>query len=136
MEWASEFPSSALENGFSVQDTYEKAWELTEKRIDDFWGLNFDFWPLVMLHLHQPDYSHHHLDEIDKEDYQRLDEFAGKVLDRFGEDRTILFMSDHGFPDDDAHNKNAFYSCNRAIFGDKTPQITDFHDKIIELVEE
>ncbi|EHK00764.1 hypothetical protein HRED_11217, partial [Candidatus Haloredivivus sp. G17] len=31
------------------------------------------------------------------------------------------------------HNKNAFYSSNVDLFGDETPHIKDFHDKIIEI---
>lgn len=43
-------------------------------------------------------------------------------------------MSDHGLPTEEGHNENAFYSCNRELFGSETPKITDFHDRILEIV--
>lgn len=61
-------------------------------------------------------------------------------MDEKGEEEgfdTVLFVSDHGLPDVEkgGHNENAFYSCNKELFGDKTPHITDFHDKILELTD-
>ena len=45
-------------------------------------------------------------------------------------------MSDHGLPTPHQHNEKAFYSCNRELFGDTTPLITDFHDRILDIVGE
>jgi hypothetical protein len=107
----------------------------------------FDF---CMMHFHRPD-AHQHFygdknigsghDHFDKRKLKRLyeetDELAKEILEYFSEDYdTIIFMSDHGLPTESAHNENAFYSCNRELFGDQTPHITDFHDKILELVED
>lgn len=70
--------------------------------------------------------------------YGKFDQLAGnikeKALDR-GYD-SVIFMSDHGRPKESEHNENAFYSCNKELFGEETPHITDFHDKIIELTKE
>ena len=68
-----------------------------------------------------------------------VSEVKEKALDK-GYDK-IIIMSDHGLPydknhDKEGHNLRAFYSCNEELFPDKTPKITDFHDKILELVEE
>jgi hypothetical protein len=66
-----------------------------------------------------------------------MDEMAAEIQQKAEEEGfdTVLFISDHGLPDveNGGHNENAFYSCNRELFGDKTPHVTDFHDKILEL---
>jgi hypothetical protein len=107
----------------------------------------YDF---TMVHFHRPD-AHQHFygdknigsghDLYDEEKlkklYKETDELAGKILDYFQDDYSyIIFMSDHGLPTEKAHNENAFYSCNKELFGDNTPKITEFHDKIIELTGE
>lgn len=100
---------------------------------------------LVMAHFHKPDHIHHWYWEVGKMDkveetYHEMDEFAGEILKKAEENGfdTVIFMSDHGLPDveNGGHNENAFYSCNHELFGDKTPHITEFHDKILELVGE
>lgn len=72
-----------------------------------------------------------------KETYHEMDELAGEIIERAEENGfdTIIFMSDHGLPtvEEGGHNENAFYSCNHELFGDKTPHITDFHDRILQL---
>jgi hypothetical protein len=98
--------------------------------------INKDIWDFVMFHVHDPDTVQDLKIGDLEEEYERLDEIAGEILEEF-EDWTIIFMSDHGRPEDKPgphqHNKKAFYSCNKELFGDKTPHITDFHDKILEL---
>jgi hypothetical protein len=101
----------------------------------------FDF---CMMHFHRPDLHQHYygdpeLSTYDEEKlrklYQETDELAKDIIEYFSEDYdTIIFMSDHGLPTEDEHNENAFYSCNHKLFADETPHITDFHDKILELV--
>jgi len=100
---------------------------------------NYD---LIMAHFHKPDHIHHWFWEVGKMDkveetYHEMDELGAEIQQEADEEGfdTVLFMSDHGLPDveNGGHNENAFYSCNRELFGDKTPHITDFHDKILEL---
>lgn len=114
-----------------------KKWELFEEMKKDH--------DLIMAHFHKPDHVHHWYWEVGKmakvkETYHEMDEFAGEILEKAEENGfdTVIFMSDHGLPDveNGGHNENAFYSCNHELFGDETPQITDFHDKILEIVEE
>lgn len=108
----------------------------TNSRLEDFWDLSHDFWNLVMLHLHDPDPQQDlELGNYEK-DYRRLESVAEEIKEEFDEKWTIIFMSDHGLPTENGHNENAFYSCNRELFPNKTPKITDFHDKILEIVEE
>lgn len=99
---------------------------------------DYDF---VMAHFHKIDHFHHWFWEIGdeekaKETYREADEYAGKLKEKALDNGFdyVIFMSDHGLPTESQHNKNAFYSCNRKLFGDKTPHITDFHDKILEIV--
>ncbi len=69
-----------------------------------------------------------------KEAYKETSELAGEIRQNAKFD-TVIFMSDHGLPEGNEHNKNAFYSCNHELFPDTTPHITDFHDKILELTD-
>jgi hypothetical protein len=95
------------------------------------------FWDFIMLHLHDPDgFQDTGYGDL-KQEYERLDEIAGRILEEY-EEWTVIFMSDHGRPEKEGsglweHNENAFYSCNRELFEDETPHITDFHDKILNL---
>ncbi|MFB6158481.1 MAG: alkaline phosphatase family protein [Candidatus Nanohalobium sp.] len=100
---------------------------------------------LIMAHFHKPDHIHHWFWEVGKMDkveetYREMDEFAGEILEKAEENGfdTVIFMSDHGLPDveNGGHNENAFYSCNHELFGDRTPHITDFHDKVLELTNQ
>jgi hypothetical protein len=101
----------------------------------------------LMVHFHRPDlYQHMYGDpsgdlydeEKLRELYRETDEFAGEVKEKAleaGYDR-IIFMSDHGLPEIKEHNENAFYSCNKELFGSKVPKLTDFHDRILSLTQE
>lgn len=115
------------------KDVREYSKKLTDSRINDFYNLSFEFWDFVMLHLHDPDAVQDLGLGNYQQDYNRLDNIAGDIIERFSEEWTIIFMSDHGLPTEYEHNENAFYSCNKELFGDQTPHITDFHDKILEL---
>ncbi len=99
----------------------------------------------LMMHFHRSDTFHHlygdpegnYNEEKLREMYREMDELAGeikeKALDK-GYDY-VIFMSDHGLPAEIGHNENAFYSSNKPLFEEKTPKITEFHDRILELVE-
>ena len=105
----------------------------------------------LMCHFHLPDTFHHfyadkylfsekketNIDEKDLENFYREINSFVKEIKRKAEDKydIVIFMSDHGLPTEKEHNENAFYSCNKELFGDKEPHITDFHDKILELTE-
>jgi hypothetical protein len=100
---------------------------------------NFD---LLMVHFHKPDHVHHWFWEVGKMDkveetYHEMEDLAAEIKQKAHKEGfdTVIFMSDHGLPDveNGGHNKNAFYSCNHELFGDETPHITDFHDKILDL---
>lgn len=103
--------------------------------------------PFLMCHFHYPDTYQHmcgdksigaYNEEKLRKMYNEIDELAGQIKEKAlntGYDR-IIFMSDHGLPDENSHNKNAFYSANKELFLDKTPKIMDFHDKILELTNE
>jgi hypothetical protein len=101
-----------------------------------------DRYDFLMCHFHKPDWvQHFHGDrdipeEVKEELYREMDELAGEILDASGFD-TVIFMSDHGFVEDGEkeHNENAFYSCNKDLFGDETPHITDFRDRIVQELE-
>lgn len=105
-----------------------------------FFKITKEFWDFVMLHLHDPDgfqdTGHGDL----REEYERLDRISREILEEYKDEWTVIFMSDHGCPEKGVgpqeHNRNAFYSCNRELFGEKEPHITDFHDKILELVRD
>jgi len=116
--------------------TKMKRWELFDEMEKDR--------NLIMSHFHKPDHIHHWYWEVGKMDkveetYHEMNEFAGEILEKAEENgfETVIFMSDHGLPDveNGGHNENAFYSCNHELFGDETPHITDFHDKVLELAE-
>jgi hypothetical protein len=65
--------------------------------------------------------------------YREMDELAGEIKEKAlekGYDR-VIFMSDHGIPEGDSHNENAFYSCNEELFWDRTPKLTDFYPKFL-----
>ena len=97
----------------------------------------------LMCHFHTTDTYQHLYGDKDavydekklKRLYEETDEFAGEIKQKALEKGYdyVIFMSDHGLPTEKGHNENAFYSCNRDLFGDETPQITDFHNKILEL---
>lgn len=91
----------------------------------------------LMCHFHRVDtYQHLYGDKevnFDKmklrELYRDIDSFAGKVKEEALEKgyQRVIFMSDHGLPTDEGHNRNAFYSCNRNLFNSNTPKIIDFY---------
>lgn len=99
----------------------------------------------LMCHIHRSDFHQHMYGDrdavFDKEKlrklYFELDDFAEqikrKALDS-GYDK-IIFMSDHGLPEGESHNLNAFYSCNEQLFVDNKPKITDFYDKVLKLTD-
>jgi hypothetical protein len=129
---------------FDVDLAVEELERFTEwKKQELFDSMEADY-DMVMAHFHKADHIHHWFWEVGKMDkveetYREMDEMAAEIQQKAEEEGfdTVLFMSDHGLPDveNGGHNENAFYSCNRELFGDKTPHITDFHDKILELCD-
>ncbi|MFB6158109.1 MAG: alkaline phosphatase family protein [Candidatus Nanohalobium sp.] len=98
----------------------------------------------LMCHFHFSDWMHHLYGDKKSgnwdrrkllEIYKESDNLAKEILEKAEEASYdyVIFMSDHGLPDEEAHNENAFYSCNKELFGEETPHITDFYDKILEL---
>jgi len=129
----------------NVKEATEELERFTEfKRKELFESMEEDH-NLIMAHFHKPDHIHHWYWEVGKMDkveetYHEMDKFAGEILEKAEENGfdTVIYMSDHGLPDveNGGHNENAFYSCNHELFGDKTPHITDFHDKVLEIVDQ
>lgn len=101
--------------------------------------LTKDFWDFIMIHLHDPDPLQDTGVGDLEERYQKLDSIAQEIIEDF-DGWTIIFMSDHGRPIKESiaheHNENAFYSCNKELFGERTPHITDFYDRILELTRD
>lgn len=99
----------------------------------------------LMCHFHRLDTYQHFYGDKDigtynlsklKPIYDEMDELASKIKEKAlssGYD-TVIFISDHGLPEGEEHNKNAFYSSNNSLFPDKKPHITDFFDQIKERV--
>lgn len=141
--WASEAGMKPLELGYTTKQTmdywddreykYRKKMLLRELESDIL-----EARPLLMCHFHRPDmFNHMYGDkELQKFDlnrlekyYREMDEFAAKIkkIAVSGGYKRIIFMSDHGLPTSEGHNKNAFYSCNKELFGSSKPKITDFY---------
>ena len=114
--------------------------EYSRRRHELFRPVN-QWFDLCMMHFHRVDVHQHfygndiHFDRKRlKKLYRETDELAKDIIEYFEDSYdTIIFMSDHGLPEGDQHNKNAFYSCNHELFGDKKPHITDFKAKILSL---
>ena len=133
LRWQLNIPHKMAEVGerSSVREYSKK---LTSSRLEELHDLSFDFWNLIMIHLHDPDAVQDlSLGEY-RQDYERLDSIAQDILERTPEGWTVIFMSDHGMMEEKQHNKNAFYASNRELFGDRIPHITDFYEKILYLV--
>lgn len=136
--WHTGFPHKITPN-FSEESWVDITRWHTEARLNfgignqpAFFDVSKGFWEFIMLHLHDPDsFQDTGLGNLEEE-YDRLDRITEEILTEY-EGWTIIFMSDHGRPDGRQHNENAFYSCNKELFGDETPHITDFHDTILEL---
>ncbi len=137
-------PFRPLTLGFSAQNTLDfyDTREYEHRKSKVLAPVN-KLYDLFMAHFHRPDLHQHmygqegvNFDERRLEElYEETDELAGKIVNYFEDDfDVIIFLSDHGLPKGLEHNKNAFYSCNAEMF-ESTPHITDFHDKILELVD-
>lgn len=134
--WQLDLPHGVMRPEETTREDVRKYSErLTESRLREFYDLNFDFWDFVMLHIHEPDAVQDVGLGNYERDYRRLDGIAEEIVEEFSDDWTIIFMSDHGMMEEKEHNENAFYSCNKELFGSKTPHITEFYDKIIELTD-
>jgi hypothetical protein len=101
-------------------------------RWHDFLMVHF-FRPDMHQHCYgDPELSTYNENKLEKL-YRETDDLAERILEFFSSDYdTIIFMSDHGLPTKKEHNENAFYSCNKELFGDKVPKMVDFHDPILE----
>lgn len=106
----------------------------------------------LMCHFHRPDTHHHFFEGAIKNEnqvkekygrsklkkiYEETDQLAKEIKEKAEEKgySHIIFMSDHGMPTESGHNKNAFYSCNKQLFGNQEPKITDFYYKFINKSE-
>jgi hypothetical protein len=134
--WKYGWDYSALEMGDGIEKTSNDwdEYEYSKRKRKLFRQVN-TYYDFLMVHFHRPDFKQHLYDDEKKleEIYGETDELVEKITDYFEDSfETIIFMSDHGLPTETQHNKNAFYSCNKEIFGDKEPHITDFHDVFLE----
>ncbi|MDY6789131.1 MAG: alkaline phosphatase family protein [Candidatus Nanohaloarchaea archaeon] len=110
-------------------------------RVREFFRALDKDYRLVMVHLHKPDFYGHMFPTDSIEDsmeiaemYKEMDNLAGKVRDIAGENDLVVFLSDHGM-EEGAHSPYAFYSTNKDL-GLKSPEIVDFHPKILEFLGE
>lgn len=152
MIWRLNIEIEPLKNGYSVdrQAKYwdRRAYEVRKREL--FSELENDIVSprsFLMCHFFKPDqYQHYYGDRelgtYDKNKlrkmYNEIDDLAGKIKEKAEENGydLIIFMSDHGLPTEKEHNENAFYSCNKELFGkNSTPKITDFYHKIKELTK-
>lgn len=127
-----------------VMDYHDREYEWRKQKLfealDQPYNTGFNF---LMCHFHRPDLAQHMFaydgvieEEKLKQIYYETDELAKEIIEQAEDSYDyIIFMSDHGLPTEKGHNENAFYSCNRELFGEETPHITDFHDKILELTQ-
>lgn len=150
--WKVGDPFNLLQKGFTVKETVN-FWDTREYRFrkqslfDELESDIIGSRDFLMCHFHRPDFYQHMFGDKDigrwnkselKKLYNETDVLADEIQKmalEAGYDY-VIFMSDHGLPTEDEHNENAFYCCNKDLFGSETPRITDFYDKILELVEE
>lgn len=89
---------------------------------------------VLMQHFHYPDWFQHLFTTgaRDQELYKEMNELAGEILEKAGEDTLVLFCSDHGL-EDGGHRDEAFYSANAEL---KDPvKITNLIEKCLEKVD-
>lgn len=89
---------------------------------------------LVMQHFHYPDWFQHlyFKGDRDRELYEEMDELAGEILEKAGDDTLVVFCSDHGL-ENGGHRDQAFYSVNADIGGEV--KITDLLFRCLEKVD-
>lgn len=124
----------SLYNDLNLCDRDSKAeFEYRKKRLFEELHEPHDF---LMCHFIRPDTVQHITTDMDdlEELYGEMDSLSEEILNSNHNYDTVIFMSDHGIPEGDEHNTRAFYSSNRELFDD-TPHITDFHDKILSLID-
>lgn len=126
----------------SVELATEELERFTKWKKQELFESMEEEYDLIMAHFHKADHIHHWFWEVGKMDkvektYQEMDQLAADIKEKARAEGfdTVIFVSDHGLPtvEKGGHNKNAFYSCNHDLFGEKTPHITEFHDKILEI---
>lgn len=143
-----------LAKGASYEETakYYDTREFSFRKNELFSELENEFTPtrdFLMCHFHRTDTYQHLFGDRDvgnfdqeklRKLYHEMDEFAEEIIEKASNKgyNYIIFMSDHGLPEEDSHehNKNAFYSCNRELFVDEKPKITEFFDRIVGLIGE
>lgn len=158
MVWAMMGFGTPLTRGYSQEEILE-VWDNEEheyRKRKLFSELENEIIPardFLMCHFHRPD-THQHFytrkyanatqegKNYDKSKlkkvYQETDQLAKEIKEKATEKGydILIFLSDHGMPTETEHNENAFYSCNKRLFCDKTPKINEFHDKITKLLED
>lgn len=134
-----------IQAGYSLEQTMEHydTREFRYRKNVIFSELENDIIPardFLMCHFHRSDtfqhlYGDDHIGAYDEEKlegmYNEIDELAGKIKENALEKgyERIIFMSDHGLPDETEHNRKAFYSSNVEIFAGSKPHITDFYER-------
>jgi len=127
-------------------DEYEREiWSLHNQRAEEtFKKLEEDRdWTLFMTWFDLADLlGHIHIAKrvwALKKGYEHLDELAGNLSRKVGENSIFLIVSDHGMkpmPDGTGdHTNHTFYSLNHAVNW-KPKKIVDFHQKILEWLSE
>jgi hypothetical protein len=141
--WSAGIPHKFF-NNLPNQEAINSARRDTQRRLHfgssnspAFFDITPEFWDFIMLHLHDPDVFHDTYTGDLEEEYNRLDEIAGQILEFIPDSWTVIFMSDHGkmMNEKFEHNTNAFYSCNKELFSTEEPKITDFYQKLKSITE-
>jgi len=127
---------------FGMDETLRFTRMEQNKREDELFDILEEDHNLVMAHFHIVDaYQDLYFKFLDKNDedlddlYYEIDDLAAEILKESTGYDCIIFMSDHGMPESDEHNTNAFYSCNMELYGETEPHITDFHDEILNITD-
>lgn len=113
--------------------------EFHYRRHELFRNLQYPFEVLLCHFIRSDTIQHIHEEEakdspeVLKPYYAMFDDLAGEIIEAAEEYDYVFFLSDHGLPEGDEHNENAFYSVNEPLGLDE-PRLTDFHDLFLELL--
>jgi hypothetical protein len=143
--WQMGLDMTPLEYGFSAQKSLE-IWDTREhqhRKKELFHELESEILPardLLMCHFHRPDIHQHIYGDPDTSSfnkdrlrklYQETDELAAEIKEKAESAgyEEIVFMSDHGLPEGEQHNTNAFWSSSAQSSVSKV-SLKDFFERL------
>lgn len=143
--WLTDPANQVLLEGGGVEDAIE-VWNLEYKNRKRKFIQQLDRGKhnFLMVQFHKPDTLQHYFapegevlegsSECMIELYEQMGKLAKYIWYKVEESKRysdVVFMSDHGLPEGNQHNKNAFYSSTMELFGSKTPYLKSFFDKFL-----